>query len=230
MLLIKNGRVMDPTTKLDEVMDVLIDGDKIIATGSACENEIKAGGIETIDASGLVVSPGLVDAHVHFRDPGQTWKEDIFTGAAAAARGGVTTVILMANTIPTVDNVETLRYCLQKGKQTPIRVMQDAAITKGLKGQELVDMERLAAEGAAGFTDDGIPIMDEKLLKQALQMARKLDLPVSLHEEDPAFIKAPGVNMGRVSQILGYGGASAEAEDVMVARDCILALYEQHRW
>ena len=221
MLLIKNGRVVDPVTCVDEVMDVLIDGTHIEEVG----HNLSAAGAEVIDAAGLVVAPGLVDTHVHFRDPGQTYKEDILTGAAAAAKGGFTTVVCMANTKPTVDNVETLKYVQEKGEKTGIHVLQAAAISKGLKGQEMVDMDALAEAGAAGFTDDGIPIMDEKLLLAAMEKARDLDMPISLHEEDPLFVKQAGVNQGRISEQLNYGGASRTAEDVMVARDCMLALH-----
>lgn len=229
MILIKNGRVVDPVTGTDQVMDVLLEGSKIVKTGEALdcsdmENK-DAAKVQVIDASGLVVAPGLVDTHVHFRDPGLTYKEDIETGAAAAARGGFTTVVCMANTKPTVDNVETLCYVQEKGEKTGIHVLQAAAVTKGLKGQEMVDMDALAEAGAAGFTDDGIPILDEKLLVAAMEKAKELDLPISLHEEDPLFIVAPGVHQGEVSAQIGYGGASRTAEDVMVARDCMLALH-----
>ena len=220
MLLIKNGRVVDPVTNTDEVMDVLIEDRKIIKTGK----ELNAENAEIIDATGLVVAPGLVDAHVHFRDPGFTYKEHIESGAKAAAKGGVTTVILMANTKPVVDNPDTLRYVQEKGEKTGIHVLQTSTVTKGLKGKELVDMDEMASLGAAGFTDDGIPILDENILHEALIKAKELDLPVSLHEEDPYFIKQPGVNMGEVSEKLGYGGASRTAEDIMTARDCIMAL------
>ena len=166
-----------------------------------------------------------MDTHVHFRDPGFTYKEDINTGAAAAARGGFTMVVCMANTKPAVDNLDTLKYIQEKGAKTGIHVVQTATVTKELAGKELVDMNGLAAAGAAGFTDDGIPIMDEKLLLEAMEKARELDLPISLHEEDPLFIVQPGVNQGKVSEKLGYGGASRTAEDIMVARDCVLALH-----
>lgn len=223
MILIKGGRVVDPVTKTDEVKDVLLgDEGRILAVGEIPEE--KAEKAELIDAKGLVVAPGLVDAHVHFRDPGFTQKETIESGAAAAAKGGVTTVICMANTKPAVDNLETLHYILEKGEKTGIRLYQTSTVTKNLAGKELVDMEEMAKAGAAGFTDDGIPILDEKILHEAFVKAKELNLPVSLHEEDPYFVKAAGVNMGKVSEQLGYGGASRTAEDIMTARDCIMAL------
>lgn len=240
MLLIKNGRVVDPVSGVDEVKDVLVNEGNIVMTGtqasemfydaqrklSESENVQENSGLfRVIDASGLVVAPGLVDTHVHFRDPGFTYKEDIFTGAKAAAKGGFTTVVCMANTKPVVDNLDTLEYVLNKGSQTGIHILSAAAITKGLGGEELVDMQALAAAGAAGFTDDGIPVMDEKVLVEAMLQAKELNLPISLHEEDPAFIASPGVHQGEVSKKLGYGGASRTAEDVMVARDCALALH-----
>lgn len=236
MLLIRNGRVVDPVSGVDKVMDILVDGGQIVKVGDGAaemfeENRLNAQENDAenesgvIDAAGLVVAPGLVDTHVHFRDPGFTYKEDIFTGAAAAARGGFTTVVCMANTKPAVDNVDTLDYVLKKGAQTGIHVLSAATVTKEIGGKELVDMEALAKAGAAGFTDDGIPIMDEKVLVAAMEEAKKLNLPISLHEEDPTFIAAPGVHQGEVSKAIGYGGASRTAEDVMVARDCALALH-----
>lgn len=221
MLLIQNGRVVDPVTGTDEIMDVLIDGSMICKTGKG----LSAPGAEVIDASGLVVAPGLMDAHVHFRDPGFTYKEDIETGAQAAAKGGFTTVVCMANTKPAVDNLETLEYVQKKGEATGIHVLQAAAVTKGLKGKELTDMEALADAGAPGFTDDGIPLMDEKLLLEAMEKAKELGLPLSLHEEDPLLIESPGVHQGDVSKQLSYGGAPRVSEDIMVARDCMLALH-----
>ena len=222
MLLIKNGRVVDPVLDIDEMKDILIDGAKIVQVEEAITAPADC---QVINAAGLVVAPGLVDAHVHFRDPGQTYKEDIFTGAAAAAKGGFTTVMCMANTKPTVDSVETLQYILEKGAKTGIHLLQTSNITKGMQGKELVNMQEMADAGAAGFTDDGIPIMDEKILLQAMDMAKELNLPIALHEEDPYFIKQAGVNQGKVSEQLQYGGASRTAEDVMVARDAILALH-----
>lgn len=221
MILIKNGRVVDPVTNTDGKMDVLLDGPKIVKTGQ----ELQVPDAQVIDASGLVVAPGLMDAHVHFRDPGYPEKEDIITGARAAAKGGFTTVVCMANTKPAVDDIDTLNYVQKKGEQAAVHVLQAAAITKGLAGKELTDMEALAHEGAAGFTDDGIALMDEGLLLTAMEKAAELGLPISLHEEDKALISAQGVHQGRVSKMLGYGGAPRLSEDVMVARDCMLALH-----
>lgn len=225
MILIKNGRIVDPVRQFDDIADILIDGKTIVKVGKNLEFDENDSNLRVIDASGLVAAPGLVDAHVHFRDPGFTYKEDIETGAKAAAKGGFTMVVCMANTKPAVDNLETLKYIQDKAAKTGIHILQASTITKGLQGKELVDMDAMANAGACGFTDDGIPILNEKILVEAMEKARELDLPVSLHEEDPAFIIRPGVNQGTVSEKLGYGGASRTAEDVMVARDVILALH-----
>lgn len=226
IMFIKNGRVVDPITGTDEIMNIIIKDNIIEEVGHDISiDETDTDNVTVIDAAGLVVAPGLMDTHVHFRDPGFTYKEDIITGAAAAARGGFTSVVCMANTKPAVDNIETLDYIQKKGETTGIHVMQTAAVTKDLKGTELVDMEALADAGAVGFTDDGIPIMDEHVLTMAMKKAAELDLPISLHEEDPEFIIKSGVNQGKVAEQLGYGGASSTAEDVMVARDCVLALH-----
>lgn len=223
MILIKNGRVVDSVNNIDEIMDVLIDDKIIVKVGKSID--VGDSDVDVIDATGLIVAPGLVDAHVHFRDPGFTYKEDIDTGAAAAAKGGFTMVMCMANTNPPVDNLDTLKYIQEKAQKTGLHILQTSTITKGLKGEELVDMDEMANAGAQGFTDDGIPILDEKLLLLAMEKAKELDLPVSLHEENPLFIINPGVNQGAVSEKLNYGGASRTAEDIMVARDVILALH-----
>ena len=225
MILIKNGRIVDSVRQFDDIADILIDGKTIVKVGKNLEFDENDSNLRVIDASGLVAAPGLVDAHVHFRDPGFTYKEDIETGAKAAAKGGFTMVVCMANTKPAVDNLETLKYIQDKAAKTGIHILQASTITKGLQGKELVDMDAMANAGACGFTDDGIPILNEKILVEAMEKAGELDLPVSLHEEDPAFIISPGVNQGTVSEKLGYGGASRTAEDVMVARDVILALH-----
>lgn len=222
MILVKDGRVIDPARGIDDVLDLVIDGGKIAKIGKYQRSEDYE---RIIEAKGCVVAPGLVDVHVHFRDPGFTYKEDIESGAASAAAGGFTSVVCMANTKPPVDNAETLGYVLEHGARCGINVLTCATISRGMQGRELVDMEELAAHGAAGFTDDGIPLMDEALVKSAMERAAKLDLPLSFHEEDRAFIESPGVNQGAVSRALGLGGVPALAEDVLVARDCMLALH-----
>ena len=229
MLLIKNGRVVDPVTNTDRKLDVLVDGAVITEVEQqidpeACREKYGTDDICVIDAEGLVVAPGLVDTHVHFRDPGFTYKEDIITGAAAAAKGGFTSVVCMANTKPAVDNIETLEYIQKKGETTGIHVLQTASVTKELKGVELVDMEALANAGAVGFTDDGIPIMNEHVLVEAMKKAAELDLPISLHEEDPEYIQNNGVNAGKAAAFYGIGGSKRDAEITMIERDIRLAL------
>ncbi len=223
MLLLQNGRVIDPKSKLDQVMDLVTKDGKILELGQDLKE--KYPDAQVLDVTGLVVAPGLIDVHVHFRDPGLTYKEDIHTGAAAAAAGGFTTVVCMANTKPPIDNVETLEYVLNEGKKTPINVLSAANITMGMKGEVLTDMETLKAHGAAGFTDDGIPLKDAALVKKAMEEAVRLNVPLSFHEEDPSLITNNGINRGAVSEHFGIGGSPAVAEDVLVARDCMLALH-----
>lgn len=222
MILIQGGRMIDPIKKVEQVGDVVIRDGKIDGIG-VYENDGKYE--QVINASGCVIAPGLVDVHVHFRDPGLTYKEDILTGANAAAAGGFTTVICMANTKPTVDNIDTLHYVIEQAKKTGIHVLASASISKGLKGETLTDMAALKEAGAVGFTDDGIPLMNGKLLQQAMEQAAKLGLPISLHEEDPCFIKHNGINHGSVSEKLEIYGSPSVAEDSLVARDCMIALY-----
>ena len=220
MILIKNARVMDPESGFDQVTDILLDGKRIRQIGKVDD----VSGIEqVIDASGMIAAPGLIDVHVHFRDPGFTYKEDLQTGSAAAAAGGFTTVVCMANTKPIVDSVDIYKEIEDRCEQLPIKVWQAAAVSKGFEGK-LTDMDALYEAGVRGFTDDGIPLMDEKLVEEAMKKAKELDVPISLHEEDPAYIKQPGVNQGKVSEQLNYGGASYLAEAVMVKRDCELAV------
>lgn len=221
MILIKQGRLINPKTKRDEVVDIAIKEDKIYKIGNFEQTDEYE---YIIDARGLVISPGLIDVHVHFRDPGFTYKEDILTGANSAQKGGFTTVVCMANTNPIVDNEETLNYIKEKSKLADINVLQAAAITKGFNGKELVDMKKLKEAGVLGFTDDGLPIMNSKLIMDAMVIAKELDVVLSFHEEDPNLVENPGINEGEVSKKLGIEGAISVAEDVMVARDCMLAL------
>ena len=221
MILIKNGRLIDPKSKRDEVVDILIENGKIKKIGLINDEK----DFEVIDAKGYIVCPGLIDVHVHFRDPGFTYKEDILSGAKSAARGGFTTVVCMANTKPVVDNVQTLQYINEKSKEAIINVLQLGSITKGFEGKELTNFEELLKNGAVGFSDDGLPLMDTDVLYKAMEKAKELDIPISLHEEDPKFIKKSGVNDGEIAKKLGLdGGAKICAENIMVSRDCMLAL------
>ena len=222
MILIKNGRVVDAKSNTDGILDVVIDGGKIKTIGKV---EDDGSYEQVIDADGCVVAPGLIDVHVHFRDPGLTYKEDIQTGSAAAKKGGYTTVVTMANTKPPVDNVETVKYIIAEGEKTGINVLPAACVSVGMKGQELTDMDALKAAGAVGFTDDGIPLMNEKLVYEAMKKAKELNVPLSFHEEDPAFISENGINAGAVAKELGITGSPALAEDSLVARDCMIALH-----
>lgn len=221
MILIKNGRVVDPYTKRNEILDIIVEDEKIKSLGKFSEDDNYD---EIIDAGGMIAAPGLIDVHVHFRTPGFSHKEDFATGAAAAARGGFTTVVCMANTRPVIDSEDVYKEVQKQIEKLPINVVQAAAITKGLKGKEIVDMKALKGEGVLGFTDDGLPLMDEKVLFEAMKMAKELNVPLSFHEENPAFVNSPGVNQGKISEQLGLGGASSLAEEVMVARDCMIAL------
>lgn len=221
MILIKDGRVIDPRSGMDEILDIVIRDGMIVDMGKFQRSEEMD---TVIDARGKIVAPGLIDVHVHFRDPGFTYKEDLETGARAAAAGGFTTVVCMANTNPVVDSEEVLTDLITRAKDLPVRVLNTAAVTRGLKSRELTDMEALKRAGAVGFTDDGIPIRDVGLVLEAMKKARELGVPVSLHEEDPELVGSPGVNAGRVAQAMGVKGASALAEQTLIARDCLLAL------
>lgn len=221
-MLIKNGYMIDSKSGREGNYDILIEKGIIAQIGKNLEPN--KGCRQVINAEGLLVAPGLVDVHVHFREPGFTQKEDINTGAAAAAKGGFTTVVLMANTNPAVDNPETLKYVLDRGHETGIHVHTCANVTMGLQGKELTPMRELAAAGAAGFTDDGIPLLDAGLVRRAMEEAAALDMPLSFHEEDPGLISENGINRGEASEKLGIGGSPREAEITLVERDLELAL------
>lgn len=221
-LLIKNGRIVNPGGA-DGYKDILIENEYI----AAIEPGISEAVIDVdrvIDVKNMAVAPGLVDVHVHFRDPGQTHKEDIITGAEAAKRGGFTSVVMMANTTPPIDDVETLSYVLKKGRKTGIHVYSCANVSMGMKGLDLAPMVDLAKAGAVGFTDDGAPIIDECLAQKAMMTAKMLKLPISFHEEDPAYVLSAGFNHGKASKVLEVGGADRLAEITMVKRDIDLAL------
>lgn len=222
MLLIRNGYMIDPESGMEGKYDLLIEGDRISKIGK--ELPVPEESCEIIEAEGLLAAPGLVDVHVHFRDPGFPDKEDIFTGTRAAAKGGYTTVVMMGNTRPCIDNADTLNAVLEKGKQTGIHVLSCANVTMGMQGRELTPMEELAARGAAGFTDDGIPLMEKDVVRAAMERTAELNLPVSFHEEDPGLISENGINRGKASAHFGIGGSPREAEISLVERDLELAL------
>lgn len=231
MLYIKNGMIIDPVKDKLYRADLQIEEGRIARIIERNENEAEDlrdtkafAQTEVLDAAGLMIAPGLADTHVHFRDPGFTYKEDIHTGARAAARGGFTQIVLMANTKPTVDNPETLSYVLDKGKETGIHINSCANVTLKMEGKALAPMELLAKQGAAGFTDDGIPLLDKELVRKAMTEAGRLGKPVSFHEENPAMIANNGINRGKASQFYGIGGSPREAEIDLVKRDLELAL------
>ena len=220
MKLIKNGRVIDPKSQFDAMADILIDGQKIIAIGQ----DLTQADAEIIDATGKIVAPGLIDGHVHFREPGQTHKEDIHTGSLSAARGGFTTVVMMANTNPTVSTVETLSEVLSSADRESIHVKSVATITDKFDGQTLTDFESLLKAGAAGFSDDGIPFTDAGRVRRAMQKAASFDTILVLHEEDPQLTGVLGINDGAIAHQCGVIGAPTVSEYSMVARDAMLAL------
>ena len=233
-MIIKNVRLINPADGRDEICRIEIEDGlikKIVgqaSQGDFTENkqfgEDSNGTQEILDAKGCIAAPGLVDVHVHFRDPGFTYKEDIESGSLAAAKGGYTSVILMANTKPVVDQEETLSYILEKAGKSPVHIYSCACVTKGMRGQELVDMDKLYKCGAVGFTDDGLPLMEADVVRRAMEQAARLNVPISFHEEDPSLIMNSGINRGKVSEQLGLGGAPREAEITMIERDLTLAL------
>lgn len=227
MIVLKGGLCVDPASATEDIRDIFIEGDKISDIREPSDSMDKYLKDEHItglyDCSDLIIGPGLVDAHVHFRDPGFTHKEDIITGAMAAARGGVTSVIMMANTKPAIDNTDTLKYVLEKGRQTGIHVYSSATVTKGLKGEELTDMAALKEAGAVAFTDDGIPILMEDVARKAMEMAAECKTILSFHEENPEYIDNNGINRGKASAYYGLGGSDRMAEISMVERDIRLA-------
>lgn len=220
-MIIKNVRIVNPATKYDDVADILIENETIIAIDKNIS--LNSDSDIIIDGTNLVCAPGLVDVHVHFRDPGFTHKEDIETGAKAAAAGGFTTVILMANTKPTVDNKETLKYILDKCGKSDIKIYTVANVTKGMKGTELTNFKELISLGAVGVSDDGIPVMDIEILKEAFLQAKSLNVPISLHEENPELITNNGINAGKVANAFNIGGSPREAEISMIERDIEIA-------
>ena len=224
MLLIKNGYVMDPAGGTEGKKDILIADGKIRKlTEPMFHPEETRENIQIMDCEGLVISAGLVDAHVHFRDPGQTCKEDILTGAAAAAKGGYTSVVMMGNTSPHMDNADTLAYVSEKGKRTGIHCYPCGNITMGMEGKVLTDFAELEQAGAVLFTDDGKPVLSTELMRQACVKSAAMHKILSLHEENPECITENGINAGMVAAKMGLRGSPRQAEISMVERDIRIA-------
>lgn len=222
MILIKNGHVVDPQNNLNDKFDILIEKGEI----KRIEKNIQPfAGCEVIDAEGKIITPSFTDIHVHFRDPGQTYKEDIESGSKAAVAGGYTTVVCMPNTIPAIDDVPIVRYIIEKGEEVGLcRVLPSAAITKGRKGKELTEMALLKDAGAVYFTDDGAPVMDSFIMRKAMEYAGSLGTFVADHCEDLNLSQNGVAHEGEIAAALGLPPLPPEAEDTMVARDCILSI------
>ena len=219
-LLIKGGRVVDPRNNRDEIADVLIEGQHIRQVGASLAPPMP---VDTIDAAGLVVAPGLIDVHVHLREPGQEEKETIATGTAAAAAGGFTAVACMPNTLPPLDNVSQIQYVMMKAQSEGyVRVHPIGAITKGQDGQELTEIGAMVRAGCVAISDDGKPVANAKLFRRALEYAKTFGLRVIDHCEDPDLAKGGVMNEGQLSARLGLKGIPRQAEYIMVARNIAL--------
>ena len=218
-LLVKGGRVVDPANNLDEVRDVLIEGGKISAVSKKIKKEAKI-----IDATGKLVMPGFIDMHVHLREPGREDEETIETGTSAAVHGGFTGIACMPNTTPPIDNASIVEFILSQVRERGyIRVYPVGAITRGLAGEELSDIGELFETGAVAISDDGEPVTDGDLMRRALEYARMFNLTVISHCEDKSLSSGGVMNEGFVSTVLGLPGIPRVAEEVMVARDIMLA-------
>lgn len=219
-ILIKNGRVLNPATNMDEIADVFIENDKVVAIGAALEKKAD----KVIDATGKFIMPGYIDLHVHFRDPGLTHKEDIFTGMAAAAHGGYTSVFAMPNTKPVADHAEVITYVHDKAKEgNCINVYQVGAITIGQAGAELSDIRGMVEAGCPALSEDGKSVMNANLYRDAMKIAAELDVPILAHCEDITMVNGGCVNADAKTKEMGLPGITNSVEDVIVARDILIA-------
>lgn len=219
-ILIRNGRILDPASSTDMVGDLLIENGRIVKVGEKLDMAVD----RVVDATDCYVMPGLIDLHVHFRDPGQEYKEDVLTGSRAAARGGFTTVVAMPNTKPVIDRADKVDYVRNKAEQiAPIRVLQAGAITAGQNGEELADIEGMIAAGAPALSEDGKSVMNAQLYKRAMLLAAEHDIPVFAHCEDKSLTNGGCMNEDERSKELGLPGICNASEDVIAARDIILA-------
>lgn len=219
-LLFKKARVIDPSQRLDSVCDLLVKDGRIEQIG----NNLLNGTATVILASGLILAPGLIDLHVHLRDPGFTEKEDIISGCEAAAAGGVTTLCAMPNTNPVCDSPETVKYIIDKAKSAMARVLPVAAVTKGQNGEELTDMQALKEAGACAFSDDGVPVKTAALMEEAMKKAFYLNMPIFAHCEERSLAGKGIMNKGAVSDELGAEGIPVSAEDVGTSRELALLM------
>lgn len=220
-IIIKNGHVIDPANKLDEKLDILVSGGKIAGLGKP--GSFSADGASVIDAAGTIVVPGLIDMHVHLREPGFEYKETIATGTAAAKAGGFTSVCCMPNTNPVNDNQAITRFILDQARDASARVFPIGAITKGSRGEELTEMAELLEAGCTAISDDGRPVMNAAVMRRAMEYSKIFDLLVISHCEDSALSDKGVMNEGFVSMELGLRGIPRAAEDVMTGRDISLA-------
>lgn len=216
-LLIRQGRLVDPATETDQVCDILIANGIVREIAPSIKTFAP---LETIEANGLVVSPGFIDIHVHFREPGQEHKEDIESGSKAAVRGGFTSVVCMPNTTPVCDSVEVVNHIVNRAKEVGLlNVFPTAAISRDLKSGQITDMEALVEAGVKGFTDDGRCVMSEDIFKEALMRAKKLKVPVMEHAEDHDISQDGQVNDGPVAVQCRLKGIPAKSEDIIIDRD-----------
>ena len=221
-LLIKGGHLIDPAARIDAPMDVLLKDGRVAEV--APPNKVKGSADETFDARRLVVAPGFIDLHVHLREPGQTHKETIATGTAAAAAGGFTSVCTMPNTVPVVDSVEWIEWLRQPERAAVVNVFAIAAATRASKGTSLTDFRALLSAGAVAVTDDGKPILDDRIMRDALLLAGELNFPVVQHAEDTRLTENCSMHAGARSFRLGLRGMTAAAEASIVERDVQLAI------
>jgi dihydroorotase len=220
-LLLRGGRVIDPANNVDAVQDVLIADGKIERLGRTLE---APAGAEVVDANGKIVCPGFIDIHVHLREPGYEYKETVATGTRAAAAGGFTAVCCMANTNPVNDNGAVTDYILAKAKvEGVVRVYPIGAVTRGLHGEELAELAELADSGCVAFSDDGRCVMNAGLYRRAMEYTLPFGTPLISHAEDTSLSRGASMNEGVVSTETGLPGQPAAAEDIMVARDILLA-------
>jgi dihydroorotase len=219
-LLIKNGRVVDPESQTDDQLDVLIDNGRI----ADINKNIKTEAQRSIDATGLVVAPGFIDMHVHLREPGQENKETIRTGARAAAKGGFASIACMPNTAPINDNLGVTDYIVSEAQRSAVvNVFPIAAVTKGLKGEQLTDMADLTKAGAIAFSDDGQPVYNSEVMRRALEYSKLVDALIIDHCEDKELSRDGVMHEGRYSDLLGLKGIPSSSEEIMVSRNILLS-------